>query len=360
MRIQRIAAGRRGRLLPLVVTLFAFVLTACGGVSPDADVTASESPTDAPIATEDAGEPTSEASSPPAPVELQEVLVAIPAPSLNFLPYMIATDRELGFYEDAGVDLTVEVIRGDAALAGLLEGSIHFTAAGGTAMRAAFNDAPFRAVMMTVGQTTFSVMAKAEIASVADLAGRTVGLVGSGLADTTGVALTAVLESEGLDPEQDVDIFVAPTPPDILAALIGGSVDAAVLAPPQSAVAEGEGFTQLARAWEHVDLTQGQIATTLQLIEGDPELVKNFLRGSLEAIQYIVDNPDETLNYIVERFELDEDVARASYEIMREAYLADGRPSDEAALGELPPGATLEDLQRTVDWRLLEEVNAER
>jgi ABC-type glycerol-3-phosphate transport system substrate-binding protein len=71
--------------------------------------------------------------------ESRPALLAIPAPSLNFLPYLMATERDLGFYEKHGVDLTVEVIRGDAALAGMIQGSVDFTAAGGTAMRAAFN-----------------------------------------------------------------------------------------------------------------------------------------------------------------------------------------------------------------------------
>jgi ABC-type nitrate/sulfonate/bicarbonate transport system substrate-binding protein len=292
--------------------------------------------------------------------ESRPALLAIPAPSLNFLPYLMATERDLGFYEKHGVDLTVEVIRGDAALAGMIQGSVDFTAAGGTAMRAAFNGAPVRAIMMTVGETTFSVVATDDITDVSDLRGRTVGLVGSGLADTTGVALRAVLESEGMDPEKDVQIFVAATPPDIFSALIGGSIDAAVLAPPQSVAAIDKGFVEVTRASDHLELTQGQIGATVALIEEEPDFVKAFLAATLDAIEYVVTNEEEVVAYIQERFELEENVARDSYDILRDAYLLDGLPSDAAALGELPAGATKADLARTVDFSLLKQLNEER
>jgi ABC-type nitrate/sulfonate/bicarbonate transport system substrate-binding protein len=352
--------NRGPRLSGLVAIVMALLVAACG---PGAEETAEPAPAPTPEVEGDA-EPTDpepdDGEETPAPTRMQDVLLAIPAPSLNFLPYMMAVEQGLDVYEREGINLTVDIIRGDVALAGLLEGSIDFTAAGGTAMRAALGGAPVKAVMFTVGQTTFSIVAAEGIDSVDDLRGQTVGLVGAGLSDTTGVALQAALRSADIDAERDLDVFVAPTPPDILSALLGGSIQAAVLAPPQSIVAQGAGFTEIAQLWDYIDLTQGQIAASTEMLEGDPDLVRAFIRGSLAAIEYVLDNEEAAVDFITSRFDLERDVAERSYEVMRDAYARDGRASDDGILGELGPDATPDDIERAVDRSPLDEVLAGR
>jgi len=76
-------------------------------------------------------------------------------------------------------------------IAALISGNMQFTNASGTASRAGLQGLPVRAIAYFQTEP-FSLVARPEIQSIADLKGKTVGL--SGLASGNGVYLSLALE----------------------------------------------------------------------------------------------------------------------------------------------------------------------
>lgn len=127
------------------------------------------------------------------------------------------------------------------------------------------------------------------IRNVADLKGRKVaGPKGSLLNQT----LFAALMSNGLHPE-DVG-YVHMGVPKAMAALIGGSVDAALIAGPFVPKAESQGARIIATG---EGLVKGLIVTAVSqsFLERHPNLVRRYLAARKKAFAFMRKNPDETL-----------------------------------------------------------------
>lgn len=77
----------------------------------------------------------------------QEVFVAHPALTFGDIPYYIA--KEKGFYRDDGVQVKDLYIRGGVTASQALQaGSVHFTLALGTGVRAALSGMTIKAIMV--------------------------------------------------------------------------------------------------------------------------------------------------------------------------------------------------------------------
>jgi sulfonate transport system substrate-binding protein len=127
------------------------------------------------------------------------------------------------------------------------------------------------------------------IQKVADLKGRMVaGPKGSLLNQT----LFAALLSNGLHPE-DVG-YVHMGVSKAMAALIGGSVDAALIAGPFVPKAESQGARIIANG---EGLVKGLIVTAVRqsFLERHPNLVRRYLATREKAFAFMCENPDKTI-----------------------------------------------------------------
>ena len=143
------------------------------------------------------------------------------------------------------------------------------------------------------------------IKSIADLKGKKVaGPKGSLLNQT----LFAALMANGLSPE-DVG-YVHMGVPKALAALIGGSVDAALIAGPFVPKAESQGARILANG---EGLVKGLIVTAVKesFLKKHAGLVKRYLSVQQESITYMKDHPEESFRIVAQETGLDiKDVKR--------------------------------------------------
>ena len=152
----------------------------------------------------------------------------------------------------------------------------------------------------------FSVMTKnSAIKTVADLKGRTVaGPKGTLLHHL----LFAVLKKSGLKPA-DVK-FVNMGIPQAQAALISGSIDAALIAGPSLVPAEAAGARVLVSGNGIVGgLTV--IAVSGTFLRDHPDLVKRYLKVHDQALRYLKNNPAESMRIVAEETQISEaDVKR--------------------------------------------------
>jgi len=118
--------------------------------------------------------------------------------------------------------------------------------------------------------------------------------------------------------------------PNQYAALLGGSVDASMLAPPYNVMAKEAGFQELVSFLkENIVELQGSIVVREGLLQSDPALVEKFVRGTFKGLRYAWENRSGTIPILVNYQKLKEDLAGKYYDLVRPIMTADGTVNEE-------------------------------
>ena len=122
--------------------------------------------------------------------------------------------------------------------------------------------------------------------------------------------LVAYLATGGMT-EDDIE-FMAMGIPDSQAALVGGSVDAALLAGPAAYNMEKDGYAVVT---DGEGLTEASIvtATSSKFYEEHPELVKAFLTAQKKTLDFMEQNYDQAVAATAAETELTEDAVKEMY-----------------------------------------------
>ena len=341
-------------LLALLVSLG---LAACQAPAASAPTNpaAPAQPTAAPAV---AGAPTPAAAS--QPMAPQRITLAIPAKSLAFLPYFVGIDK--GLFEREGVQLEIQVMQSNLAVAAMTAGELAYTASSGSSIQAAVADQPFKVVLIMVKDMVFSVVAAPEIASLADLRGKTIAI--TNLTASDDYAWRAAVRAHGVSPDE-VTAVTAQTTANSFAALTSGAVQAAVLSPPFDEQAERQGFRNLAWAADYLKRAQSGLVTTDRHLQEQPNEVRQMLRATLRSMQYTLDREPETIELITREYGIPADLAQGAYAKVVRVLSRDGEVDPEVLRGEIEDnkarlGVTADvPVSRAMDLTPLREVQRE-
>jgi NitT/TauT family transport system substrate-binding protein len=254
----------------------------------------------------------------PAP---EKVRVAVATSSLAFLVPFVAKDR--AFYIKHGVDVELIQMRPNVAMAALLSGDIGYVELIGSVIRSAAKGLAVRAISTGIKAPFFSIVAQKKYKSVKDLKGAIIGLTSIG--GTNHVSTRLTLKQFGLDPEKDVKLLAIGDEKLMYDAFKIGRADAIVVAPPFSVLLKREGFPLLAHTAQYVTIPFSGLGTTLERIKSNRGQIKNLLKAEIEALRFIQGNPAGTTEVIRKRFNMDEKLARESYDVVVDAFSRDGR-----------------------------------
>jgi NitT/TauT family transport system substrate-binding protein len=162
-------------------------------------------------------------------------------------PEYVAT--EFGWFKENGVDVDMIIVGGGAAQQ-LAAGALNLAYSGfPDFIRATNQGAPIKIAINAVGVPPYGVYAKPAIKKISDLKGKTVSIGGG--KDITLIYMESFLAAGGLT-SKDVDFHYAKATQDRFAALISGGADAAILYPPATFRAAGQGFTYLGEINDHL------------------------------------------------------------------------------------------------------------
>jgi NitT/TauT family transport system substrate-binding protein len=242
------------------------------------------------------------------------IRVGYPAPAGAFLPFWTANDR--GFFKAHGLSLELIATGSSAlAIASMMAGDLDILAGGGTAGVAAqikgYQDmAVFGNV---IDRFVFSVYTHPSITNVAQLRGKKMGVTRFG--GTLDFAARRYLRKSGLEPVKDVTMVQIGRMPDIVFALIAGSVEAGTIGVPQNFLAKRQGFRELA------DLSQmGDRYALAALVAKRSFLAQNhakavsFVKALVESIRFLRTNPKEGMEIMKRYTKIDDP------EILKPAY----------------------------------------
>lgn len=251
----------------------------------------------------------------------ENVRVAIATNSLAFLVSFVAKDR--GLYAKQGSDVELIQMRPNIAMAALLGGDIHYAELIGSVIRSAARGLPVRAISTGIKAPFFTIIAQTKFKNIKELKGATIGLTSIG--GTNHVSTRMTLRHFGLDPDKDVKFLAIGDEKLVYDAFKFGRVDSVALAPPFSLQLRREGYPMLANTADYVVIPFSGLGTTIERIRSNRPQVKRLLKAEIEALRFIQSNAAGTTEVIRKRFNMDEKLARESYDAVVNAFSRDGR-----------------------------------
>lgn len=262
---------------------------------------------------------------------LRPLAVGQNAASSATWPMMAGT--ELGFFRRYGLDLQVVTLQSTAAAAQqAIVGAVDLGLVSSTQLvEAVEGGAPLKAYCNQMSTPAYSIVAQKSIKRYADLKAKTI--VVGGINDATRIFAEKMIAKGGLKPT-DYDETYAGATTDRYAALLSGSVAAAILFPPWDFRAADEGYTMLG------NLSAAMPAFTYTGYVGRADLgaqhgdvLTDFAKGYLRAVRWLNDpaNRAHALEILIERTRVTADDARRTYDeviAQQKIFPGDGRMND--------------------------------
>lgn len=260
----------------------------------------------------------------------EKIRIGISAISLGFLPTIVAEKK--AFYTKHGIQSEHVLVPCAIATNALLSDDLDYAVCTGPGIAGAIKGLPIKLVMTTQDKLGYLLLVKANVQKLTDLRGKTIGIstFGSQLYLTT----ITLLRRYGLEPGKDVNLIPGGDNNARIAAMDGGKVDAAFVSSPADIFGAKRGYKVLLWTRDHVPLLQNAMVTTDKQLKTAPDKVKRTIKASIEAsieaLRFIREQPEETINIAAKWLKLDLAITRAAFENYLPCYSADGALPDQA------------------------------
>jgi ABC-type nitrate/sulfonate/bicarbonate transport system substrate-binding protein len=247
--------------------------------------------------------------------------VYVSLPSAGNLQHLALTAAKYkGYYEEMGIlNPQVVYLRGNSInVQAILAGSVQFASAFGPSMHAMFRGEQLRVLVQIFNQIPMSLITRPEIKRIEELKGAKIAVTFGG---STHSVLLAMLSHFGL-PQNFGEYLNMPGDQAKAAALMQGTVAAALMAPPADAPVLKAGFKRLIYLG---DVFKGvpfsAMLTTAKIIKEEPDLVERTVKAVVKAMVYIRQNRDGGIDLIMRHGKVDKETAAALYDLSRDAFV---------------------------------------
>jgi NitT/TauT family transport system substrate-binding protein len=218
-------------------------------------------------------------------------------PDIQFAPFYVAQAR--GYFRDEGLDVEFQQSSDGDVLKLIGTGALTFGLAGGEEVLIARSQGVPVTSVGTLYQkypVTVAALERANIRTVADLKGRTIGVPGR--YGATYVGLLALLDSAGL---KESDVRLREIGFTQVGALTQGQVEAIVgytNNEPVQLRALGEAITTI-NVFDRVNLVSNGLVADEKTLGNDPELVRAVVRATLRGVRDTIADPDAAVSLSV-------------------------------------------------------------
>src|SRR5918995_489499 len=209
----------------------------------------------------------------------------------NITSFVYHVGKEKGFYREEGIELQPIMAGMLQGIQGLIGGSFDYSQMLGQGGGAIMRGAPLKIIMAFDTRPSWFLLGTKNMKSIQDLKGKqlAVSSFGAALDQMT----RELLPRFGMEPMRDVILRAIEPPPNRLAALLSGAVDAAVLTHPETIIARRQGFNQLIFFGDHIEFVSAGVVATERNISQRPDFVRRFIRGALKTFYWIKANEKE-------------------------------------------------------------------
>ena len=233
------------------------------------------------------------------------------------VPTYVAMDR--GLFKAEGLDAEfVNMTAGEIVRATIAK-EVDFAPVPGASAEAMLKGAP---LVFVVGESLVSqwtLTTAANIRSVDDLRGKTLGFGRPGSADY-GELVVVLAKFFKMEPGKDYKIINFRGEPERIAAIVAGSIQGAALSFPHAARAEAEGLKILVKAGDHLPRLGGTVSAHKDTVRDRRDVVRRFIRAVARATDYIRTEKAGTLEVIQKHFQLQDRVAEGFYDQIRDKF----------------------------------------
>jgi len=226
--------------------------------------------------------------------------------------------QKVGFLKAEGFDAEIVTISGATAAMALTSGDLSYFAGLGI-LRAIMQGLPLKLVACFRPFPHFVLLSRAEIKSVKELKGKTMGVPNFG----GGQDLIArmIITHFGLDPQKDIK-FIAGE--GRYARMLQGLLDATVVSIPADFHGKTLGFNVLARSGELFTYPISGLIAHDKIIKERPNEIKRLIRAGINANRYMKRNREGTIQVLMGVYRLPKEIAVATYESLVKGFNDDG------------------------------------
>jgi NitT/TauT family transport system substrate-binding protein len=220
-----------------------------------------------------------------------------------------------GFFAREGLTPEIIVMRTNTGVSALVTGSVDFTTAGGSAMRATVNGAPLRMVLNITKKAELWILAQKNIQRVEELRGKMIGVGGNW--GTQFYQVLEALKPSGID--KDVQLVSTGDVANGYLSLQQGSMPAVALTPPYSILAKRQGYRDLVKTSDVISVapTTG-LVTTKEKLEKEPQKIRRTIRAVMTAVEFARSRKPEMVQFIMRQYKMEKGVSEAVYEAIME------------------------------------------
>ena len=244
--------------------------------------------------------------------QAEKIRVAISSISTSQVNVWVPLDA--GFFKKHGLDVELVYISGaPVGAAALMSGEVAISQGGVTgAINSNLKGAGTYIILGGADRFPYQLVVPASIKQLSDLKGKRFAISRIGSADHT--ATLFVLPKLGIQPDRDMSIVQVGSVPSRFAALVSGSVQGALLIPPETVKAKELGYRVLANFAE-IDIAyqQNGVYTTRNFINKRPDLLRRFATAYSEGNHYIHTNPEGTQKVMRKYLHGDEKAIKEAY-----------------------------------------------
>jgi len=219
--------------------------------------------------------------------------VGFPSLATGFAPSWVAADK--GIWKKHGLDVELIFLRGGSrTVSALIGGSVDFIIGSDLGVTTAIiQGAALTRVGVTTNTLGYSMVTQPGIKTVRDLKGKVVGITPG--RDAAYARVVKLLRDNGMDASKDVTFLSVGDggPAARVAALSTGVIHATMFTPPSDMISEKAGMRILTKI-DVANVGGGLNTATVVLQKSRPQVVR-FLRGYMEAVQYLKSHKDESL-----------------------------------------------------------------
>ena len=295
--------------------------------------------------------------------KLEDLRVSFASFGVIYYPHFVA--KELGFYQEEGINIEIIAMPGGLATQALVAGDLHMSTSSGSSLNASLRGIKLKVVYVNLDRPLYKILSwRDEIRKVTDLRGRGIGIASRG--DTMEGAANLILRKHNLDPTRDV-IWVALGTGGGVPSQAAKTVDSAVLGFADSLRMQTRGFPvhEVVNIGKEIKMLYTGLAASEDLIAKRPDLVRRFLRATVKGREFLKRNKVQSLALGKKYDKSPDDVRNADYDATMEMMTADGMEDAETQKSDIDIAKRMLNIQKDVpveqifDFRFVREVYKE-
>lgn len=260
--------------------------------------------------------------SPAAAAGLTKLSVVYSALSPSYLALWAAKDA--GIFQQNGLDVDLQLTSGGSpAMAVFLSGQVDlFQASGSDILSAVSGGSDVVVTATTSAVYPFKLEVPTSVTDAAGLKGKRVGITSIG--DATDVALHLAAPKIGLDPDTDLVAITLGSSQNTVTGMLGGSVDAGLLSPPNNLTVEAQGFHALFDIPSlNLPVANQEVAAQRTWLAGHGDLMQKYVDSIVEATARVRNDRTLAMDLLKKYLNSDDETALgASYDFTASEVLA--------------------------------------